>query len=646
MEEKETQNKRSKIIVSSEDELSDLLRKISSLKDQNILLTFAEESDLLISPINLKVLQEVCDELDKNLILQIIQNSNGVRNAKIAGSVTTESPSEVDEALWLAAENQKRERKEELEKNLKGKPKEIKDAIENLDKEKEPVLQDSEYQKRVQEVIEKAKNIANKDISQVIQEDGLVFAIGEEIGGEEKKEERDPQNRFIGKNFSNVGQLKNIKGDVDKRIPEDKKQEKKIKPPKDKKKLKKKIIIFSLIALASVALVGAFAYTTLPLVKAEVYIESKAIEVEKFFKGNTNTENFSVSEGEIPIKKEEIVVDRSGDDRTTGEGRRGTKAEGLIILKYWDGEERTIPAGTKISTDGLQFEFSTDVLLPEAPSTTPGIAVRAVEPGPEYNLSSGKFFSIEGFSTDNLTAENNASFSGGASEEYPMLTQEDYTRLLEKLKSEAFEDGKKQLEERYPDWELIESTIVQTIDGNVTTDIPIGGESSIFNMSITTKTEALFFNKEEILQSREEIIKKAAIDNDLFKSDEDISLELDQEIETEITIEEVEGNNVTVKFKAKGNVRPKVDTESIESSLLGKSWEQGLEILENIKFSEQEAKVKFYPEYFPKFLRHFPKKQGRVLVETKLIETEVITEAEEDEQEESETNEEEITPEE
>ena len=82
MKDEENKKKnRAKIIVSAEDELTDLLRKTSALSDFNILFTFAEESDLLISPINLKVLQEVCDELEKNIILQIT-----FRNINLTGT--------------------------------------------------------------------------------------------------------------------------------------------------------------------------------------------------------------------------------------------------------------------------------------------------------------------------------------------------------------------------------------------------------------------------------------------------------------------------------------------------------------------------------------------------------------------------------
>ncbi len=636
--EETTKNKRAKIIVSSEDELTDLLRKISGLEDNNILLTFAEESDLLISPINLKVLQEVCDELDKNLVLQIIQNPNGIRNAKIADSVTTNSPSEIDEALWLAAENQKKERKDKLEEALKGKSREARETIENLAKEEEPVLQDSEYQKRVQEVIEKAKNLANKEKSQVIQEDGFVFAVGEEINPDEKKDDKKTE-ALIGRNFNNMTHLKDIKDRGGEKKEGKKDEPKKEKTPVDKKKRKKKMIVFSVLALASIIIAAIFAYSTLPLVQAEIHIESRAIEVEKIFKGNTDIQNFNIGAGEIPIRREDIKISRSDDRSTTGEGVRGSKAEGIVNVKKYIDDELEISSGTKITADGLEFEFLTDVLIPEGPRTTEGVAVRAAEPGPEYNLSAGQIFTIEGYpDIENISAENRSSFSGGASETYPMFTQGDYNNLLESLKTKAFEEGKEQLEERLPDWELIEGTIQQDLDGSPRTDIPVEGEGSMFNMSIETTTQALFFKKDQILEAREEIIQKAAIDNNLFDSDEDIDLELDPEIETEITIEEIDGDNITIKFTAKGNVRPKVSTQEIEQSLLGKSWEEGLDILENIRFSEEKPNVKFSPEYFPKFLRHFPSREGRVIVDTKLIETEVVTNIEDDDDNEEEEN--------
>ncbi|HRY74578.1 MAG TPA: hypothetical protein P5098_02720, partial [Candidatus Dojkabacteria bacterium] len=82
----EQENKKiTKIVISSEDELTDVVTGILESPNERIVLTFAEESDLLISPINLKVIQETSDDENKLLIAQIINNPTGIKNARSAG---------------------------------------------------------------------------------------------------------------------------------------------------------------------------------------------------------------------------------------------------------------------------------------------------------------------------------------------------------------------------------------------------------------------------------------------------------------------------------------------------------------------------------------------------------------------------------
>ncbi|GEM_PF-615667 len=647
----EKQN-RAKIIVSSEDELTDLLRKIAALDDSNVLLTFAEESDLLISPINLKSLQEVCDELGKNIILQIIQNPAGVRNAQKADIITTESPSDVDEDLWVFAEKKRKERVEKRKELLKNqtpnKTQDAKEAIQSLDEGDSTGLQDSEYQSRVQQVIEKSKGIIEHDQKSVIQDEDLTFAIGQDI--EEQEAKKEPQEETENEvEDTKIAEDKKTKEEkthsnekkvslTDKNLnkPEDLKKkkvkkEKKPKTPQEKGKLKKKIILITVLILGILAVSGVFAYNTLPTVNAKIFLETKSIEVEKELEGNTDIENLDLEAGKIPVRKEEVIVSRSDHADTTGTGTRGSRAEGLVNLKYWDGDETTIPSGTKIITDGLEFEITTDVQMSEAPTTETDISVRATDPGDEYNLSSGQLFTVEGFDEDSLTAENNDSFSGGDSEEYPELTQEDYDNLKDSLKEEAIEEARRDLEEKNPDWEILEDSIEETLDGNVETDIGVGDEGDMFNMSLQVKVTGLFFNREEIIDSKEEIIKQAAEEEGLFKTGDDLELELDDDIEMEVNVTEIGDENIEVEFTAKGYVRVELNTENLKNSLAGESWEEGKNILENIEFSEKEPEIEFGPEYFPEFLWHFPTNTEQINIETELIETETVQPTEEEE---------------
>ena len=94
------EKKVTKVVVSKEDELTDLVTSILESPNERIVFTFAEETDLLISPINLKVLLETADEREKLVIAQIIKNPTGLRNANLAGLLTIDTPSFPEEAMW------------------------------------------------------------------------------------------------------------------------------------------------------------------------------------------------------------------------------------------------------------------------------------------------------------------------------------------------------------------------------------------------------------------------------------------------------------------------------------------------------------------------------------------------------------------
>jgi len=107
----EQENKKiTKIVISSEDELTDVVTGILESPNERIVLTFAEESDLLISPINLKVIQETSDDENKLLIAQIINNPTGIKNARSAGMATIETTTLPLEDDWKAEQEKKEER--------------------------------------------------------------------------------------------------------------------------------------------------------------------------------------------------------------------------------------------------------------------------------------------------------------------------------------------------------------------------------------------------------------------------------------------------------------------------------------------------------------------------------------------------------
>jgi len=150
-----------KIVVEPSHELTDLVRAIHKSKAERIILTFTEHSDILISPINLKVLNETAEREGKLLITQIIQNPTGIRNSLLAGIKAIDSPSNPTPDDWQeAAEILERKKKEQLER---------KKTLKNISAIKES--ESEAFEEKVESVIEKASEEVKK--TETPKEDGM-----------------------------------------------------------------------------------------------------------------------------------------------------------------------------------------------------------------------------------------------------------------------------------------------------------------------------------------------------------------------------------------------------------------------------------------------------------------------------------------
>lgn len=132
-----------KIIIKPDWELTDVISAIDASQDRYLLLTFADKSDLLLSPITIKVIQKEADKLNKVIVFQIVQNPTGIRNAKKAEVVVTDVPVNISQELWDKSLELKNKREQERQRKIKQTPvvstlnSEAKDAISTSQKSKD-----------------------------------------------------------------------------------------------------------------------------------------------------------------------------------------------------------------------------------------------------------------------------------------------------------------------------------------------------------------------------------------------------------------------------------------------------------------------------------------------------------------------------
>lgn len=610
-----------KIIVSPEDELIDVLKQIEQSKANHIILTFAENTDLLISPITLKVLQDSADEKGKPMVCLIIQNPVGVRNAKEAGMTITETSGSIVDTFWEMARSSMEERLQEKKSKLKRtystgltKNEEVVNTEnafmpEDIEvNQKLDTASKSEFQKRVEEAIEKSRHdIDNK--KKVISENGITLALDQDL---DDLVNPNAKQSMVGKNFKDTPEEKPIKGkgkglDFKFTFP-------KLNLPKIGGGLWLKILVPVILILS---IVGFAVYTYLPTVKVKIFVQSKNVSIDKVFTGSTKTLEFSSEKGTVPVKKESSEKTASNSTKATGTGYKGTKAEGIIVVKYYDiiGNPAgvTLKAGTVVtSSGGLKYETTASAIIKNFINDP--IPVKALAVGEEYNVASGQLFTVAGYTGTQMDASNSDPFEGGSKTPYVILSKSDVDKVVKDLQKNLTNEAENELKDKNDEtWEIIEKSIQTSLDGNPQTDVPIGAEADTVNVTIKVKSSGLFYQKNMIDSSINSLLTKSANDQNLFENTTK-DLSLDESLTKSIEVTEIKKDVIKVSVKASANIQPKIDKDNLATQLSGKSWKEGMSILNTIKYTQKDNEVVFEPTYFPDWIKYFPQNKGKIYI--------------------------------
>lgn len=606
-----------KIVVEPSHELTDLVRAIHKSKAERIILTFTEHSDILISPINLKVLNETAEREGKLLITQIIQNPTGIRNSLLAGIKAIDSPSNPTPDDWQeAAEILERKKKEQLER---------KKTLKNISAIKES--ESEAFEEKVESVIEKASEEVKK--TETPKEEGMSQYV-------------DRRGLKTSSPFISIDQdIPKIEKDIiTENIHSEPKKEKpkffKFKPPFNRnnniptagKKKIPKTFLKIIIPLFALLIIGGILYNHFAtFVKVKIFVESKPVKIETVLSGDENVEEIDFENSKIPIKTEEKSKSLSNTITATGKAYKGEKAEGKINI-YFSPEcteeiqPITLEAGHTLTTEiggkTLSYKLKSDVTVvcPEGEAS-----IIATDIGDEYNIQTlNKSFTIQGH-TDMLFGKNITQISGGNKEEYTVLSQGDIDKGVEELSSTAIEEIKSELREVSGDWVIIEDTILSAVDKtSIKTDKKVGEEATDVNLDLTVKGSATYYNKDNLNEKVKELLKKKAEDEKLFDSENDLDLELNEDIKTDISVVEAKKDSIKIKIVASSTVKPKVNKDKIAQDLMGMGWKDGIEYLSSLQFAEKKPEAVFYPEKYPTFLKRFPDRKGGVLIEIKEVE--------------------------
>ena len=607
-----------KIVVKSTDELIDVVHKISTAQSKKILATFIDNSDILISSINLKVLLDSADEKDALLILQIPNNITGVRNANLAGIPVIDTPNLPTEDLWKDAESKYKERIEKNSKKNSKLPEEY--QSENITSFEERI--NSVLSKSQQDRVEKKEPTIDQSSDIVIDQD----IHNPPTSGDPKedltkvdfknaptriKKESSP-NKFL---LKLKGVFKNLKKEGSQKTPN---RRQPLAPDEKKNKILRllpKVVIPLVIVLILVAFMY---YKFAPYVKATIFIESKPVEVEKVFTGSENINEIDFEEGLIPIKIESITKSASDIVDATGTAYRGDKATGNVTISYINPEgcsdadtPVTLNEGHKVTSETGESYLLTGGITVTCNNYSV-VGVEAIDVGEEYNIAAGKYFSVDGYG-NKVFGTNSTAFSGGSKESYTVLSKQDVDKKVEELTDIATQEAENSLTDIGSGWQIIEDTIEGGVkEGSIKTAVSIGSEASSSDISLEVVSSATYYYTAGVDEGLNDLLTQAAINQNLFESTDGLELTLTGEIEKDLQVEESDGD-VQITLIASSSVEPAVSREDLINELRGMKWDEGVDYINNLTFtSGRAAVINFNPDGFPAKLRYFPARQGRI----------------------------------
>ncbi|HEY8992456.1 MAG TPA: hypothetical protein VIM37_01240 [Candidatus Microsaccharimonas sp.] len=306
----------------------------------------------------------------------------------------------------------------------------------------------------------------------------------------------------------------------------------------------------------------------------------------------------------------------------TGTKNVGTQASGTVVFKNCESAQTiTVPAGTAVSANGLNYITQTAASVPGASGfatcasagTSGSVQVIAEDVGANYNADNNTTFSVAGRASSSGTfyfkAVATTAIAGGDSHVAKVVSSDDIDRATGQLVGQSTDAEKKLLASKFTNGEKI-------IDSSFTVDRAPAVSAPAVNAESTTGKATLTISTTYTLSA----IASADLESYLNSSLASQLTNANTQKVYDTGIKQAglsnyknEGGVQTVAITATGQVGPKIDETAIKNQVKGKIYgevQSALSSIEGIK----NVDVKF--SYF--WVTAVPNNTNKIHIEFKL----------------------------
>lgn len=552
--------KKDTIYIDVDDEITSLVEKVQKSKSKIVALVLPKRAVVLQSIVNMKLLKRSADDADKRVVL--ITSETGL--LPLAGAV----------GVYTA-------------KNLQTKP-EIPAAPESDNPEDE--LLESDEPENEEPDLDKAAAVGalaggTAAAAAAKGDDDDVFEDTKSTQSKPKKEKTKSKSK-------------------------DKKSKKNKVPNFEKFRLK---VIIGVAGVIAILALSYWAFFAAPRATVAITTETSDVNATIDFTASETITEANIDESIIPATRASEADEDAQTAPATGKKDLGTKATGSVRLAIAcadvSGSPPTVPAGTGVSTGGLTFitDSSTSLTTPSFGGGCQFIgnaAVTAQENGDQYNIGSGKTFTVAGFG--NISGSNANAFSGGTSKIATVVSQQDIDSATEKLEDNE-EAIKTELTSRLESEGLFALTgTFSSSDSSTTASPKLDQEGSEVTVTRKQTYSMLGVSQDDL---------KALIESSVQSQADEQSLQVqDDGLGGAVFRLGSDGSDTEqpVSMQVQVALGPKIDEEQLKGQIAGKKKGDVQNIVDGIQ-GVQQAEVTFSPFW----VSSAPKNTSKITIEYK-----------------------------
>ncbi|MCA9342771.1 hypothetical protein KC950_02030 [Candidatus Saccharibacteria bacterium] len=555
--------KKDTIYIDVDDEITSIVEKVQDSKSKIVALVLPKRAVVLQSIVNMKLLKRTSDEVNKRVVL--ITSEAGL--LPLAGAV----------GVYTA-------------KNLQSKP-EIPPAPESGSPE--------------DELLESEEEDGDKELDKAA-------AVGALAGAGALKAASKDDDEDVFEQPSNSSSTKSPVSTASKAAkPKKSKKDKKNKVPNfEKFRLK---VVIGVVGVLLLLLFSYWAFFIAPKATVAITTETSDINTTVDFTASLSATELNVGESIVPAKQ--VKQNDNGSEKAPATGNKdlGTKATGSVRLSISCGDvggsPPTVPAGTGVSTGGLTFIVQSNTSL-TTPSFSGGCqfigtaGVTAQQNGEQYNIGSGKTFTVAGYS--DVSGSNGDAFTGGTTNMATVVSQQDVDSAKSKIADNS-ESIKAQLKQELEDAGYFALTDTFSASESALSIVPeVDQEANEVTVSVERNYTMLGVNRDDL----NELVK-----NDVNEEANQKSLQVqDDGIDDGVFRIGTGGdeNNIPVSAQLQVALGPKIDEEALKQEIAGKKKGDVNNIVTSIQ-GVKEADI----SYSPFWVSTAPKNTAKITIEFK-----------------------------